>query len=267
MLAGGSAEGEDGSQPSLQSKEPNHGNQEEDQCQEGHPRQEAEPGRSSIEGARRKQEPGIPNSAPRPSRSTSFRPSNFVFPDLPPPQYRFPLLFISCIDFQLLVQYTNVHSLLPIHIPPLGGTSEITREAPTTTQPFFSNGLFTPLHCNAPFKIFLVFAPFVVPHNTHTCHPANPTCSSPTLSTFFKDIAEIYATYEIYEAGKISKKTPSQTTRESKRIQDRDAAGLHVHVSHSCCPSLHLATQETPYLLLASFPPGLFCSSLSNVRV
>ena len=42
----------------------------------------------------------------------------------------------------------------------------------------------------------------------HRITRESPPCSSPTLSTFFKEIAEIYAIYGIYEAGKLGRQTP-----------------------------------------------------------
>ena len=71
----------------------------------------------------------------------------------------------------------------------------------------------------------------MVPHNRQVRHPANPTCSSPTLSTFFKEIAEIYANNEIYGAGKLGKKFPS-LPQPSRKLPHHDK---HHEVQSQAC--------------------------------
>ena len=89
---------------------------------------------------------------------------------------------------------------------------EIRPALQATATPIFDNSRFPPSLCDTRRGILVVFASFVVPHNTHAHHPAHSPCSSPTLTTFFKEIAEIYAIYEIYGAGKIDKKNPARAT-------------------------------------------------------
>ena len=139
---------------------------------------------------------------PHASRS----PSPAVSPDpQSPPQYRFHHLFISCIDFHLLISIL-MYMHLRVYLRSLSDTTK----SHITDRPRHNRSLkIDHLPPSLPSTILSLrgLDAFVVPHNIHDHHPAHTPCSSPTRTTFFIEIAAIY---EIYEAGKIDKNTPTQ---------------------------------------------------------
>ena len=136
-------------------------------------------------------------------------------------QYFLPLLnqyplqkllqvFISCIDLDFSITILTFTHCFASSFPLAATRKKADAPLQTTATSLFDNFINRiSLHARAP---FVVFSPLVVPHNTHAHHPAHTPCSSPIRTTFFKEIAEIYAMYEIYEAGKIDKKPPASVT-------------------------------------------------------